>query len=218
MAIIIFLLEGIREITYRNAQKMWWHYIIVFLGTVAMDITPLPLPPAFTVMVLFQIMFDLPIWPVIFVGVAGSIIGRYILTLYIPVVSDRIFVRSKTEDISFLGEKLKTNGWKSQLFILLYTLMPLPSTPLFLAGGIARIRPVYLIPAFFTGKFISDSIAVFMGNYATRNTEELLLGMISWKSILGLLAGLALLFALLFIDWRSLLLEKKFRLKFHIWK
>jgi membrane protein YqaA with SNARE-associated domain len=182
------------------------------------DITPFPLPPAFTVMVLFQIMFGLPIWPVIFVGVAGSILGRYLLTLYIPGVSNRLFIQSKTEDILFLGEKIKKNGWKSQLFILFYTLMPLPSTPLFLAGGIARIKPIFLIPAFFTGKFISDSIAVFMGNYATENTEELLQGILSWKSITGLVTGLLLLFALLFIDWRSLLLQKKFRLKFHIWK
>lgn len=197
---------------------MWWHYVIVFLATVAVDVTPFPLPPAFTVMVLCQVMFGLPIWPVIFIGVAGSIVGRYMLTLYIPVVSDRIFEHSKTEDILFLGEKIKQNGWKSQLFILFYTLMPLPSTPLFLAGGIARIRPIYLMPAFFTGKFISDSIAVFMGNYATENTEEVLHGILSWKSITGLLTGLILLCALLFIDWRSLLIEKKFRLKFHIWK
>jgi hypothetical protein len=197
---------------------MWWQYLIVFLGTVAVDITPFPLPPAFTVMVLFQIMFGLPIWPVIFVGVAGSIIGRYLLTLYIPGVSNRLFIQSKTEDILFLGEKIKKNGWKSQLFILFYTLMPLPSTPLFLAGGIARIKPIFLIPAFFTGKFISDSVAVFMGNYATKNTEELLQGILSWKSVTGLVTGLFLLFALLFIDWRSLLIEKKFRLKFHIWK
>ncbi len=197
---------------------MWWHYVIVFLATVAVDVTPFPLPPAFTVMVLCQVMFGLPIWPVIFIGVAGSIVGRYMLTLYIPVISDRIFEHSKTEDILFLGEKIKQNGWKSQLFILFYTLMPLPSTPLFLAGGIARIRPVYLMPAFFTGKFISDSIAVFMGNYATKNTEEVLHGILSWKSITGLVTGLILLCALLFIDWRSLLIEKKFRLKFHIWK
>lgn len=197
---------------------MWWQYLIVFLATVAVDITPFPLPPAFTVMVLFQIMFGLPIWPVIIVGVAGSILGRYLLTLYIPGVSNRLFIQSKTEDIQFLGEKLKKNGWKSQLFIFIYTLMPLPSTPLFLAGGIARIKPIFLIPAFFTGKFISDSIAVFMGNYATENTEELLNGILSWKSITGLVTGLILLFALLFIDWRSLLIEKKFRLRFHIWK
>ena len=114
-----------------------------------MDITPIPLPPAFVVMMFFQILYGLSIWPVIFIGVTGSIIGRYILMTYIAKVSDKIFNQSKNDDIMFLGQKLKNNFWKSQLFILLYTLMPLPSTPLFIAGGIARIKPFQMIPAFF---------------------------------------------------------------------
>jgi len=197
---------------------MWWQYTLVFLGTVLMDITPFPLPPAFTIMILLQIMFGLPIWPVIVIGVIGSIVGRYILTLYIPAVSNRIFKPAKNEDIQFLGNKLKNNGWKSQFFILLYTLMPLPSTPLFVAGGIAKMKPIYIIPAFFAGKFTSDSIAVFMGKFATENTQSLLNGMLSWKSFAGLMVGLFLLFLLVFINWRSLIQEKKLKLKFNVWK
>jgi membrane protein DedA with SNARE-associated domain len=197
---------------------MWWQYALVFLGAVLMDITPLPLPPAFTVMILFQIMFGLPVWPVIIIGVIGSIVGRYILTLYIPSLSSRIFQKSKNEDIEFLGNKLKTKGWKSQLFILFYTLMPLPSTPLFVAGGVARMKPIYIIPAFFVGKFTSDSIAVFTGKFATENTESLLQGMLSWKSIAGLLVGVIFLFLLVFIDWRSLIQKKQLRVKFNVWK
>jgi membrane protein YqaA with SNARE-associated domain len=195
---------------------MWWQYIFVFLGGLLMDVTPLPLPPAFTVMILFQLWFSLPIWPVIIIGVIGSIIGRYILTLYIPAVSNRLFKASKNTDIKFLGNKLKTKGWKSQLFIVLYTLMPLPSTPLFVAAGMAKMKPVYIFPAFFVGKFASDSIAVFMGKVASENTGSIIKGMLSWKSITGLVLGLLLIFCLLFIDWQSLLLEKKFRLKFKI--
>ena len=191
---------------------------MVFCGAVLVDITPLPLPPAFTVMVFFQITFALPIWPVILIGVAGSILGRTILTLYIPSVSNRIFKPAKNEDIQFLGNKIKTKGWKSHLFILLYTLMPLPSTPLFIAGGMAGVKPSYIIPAFLAGKFTSDSLAVFMGKYAAENTDSLLRGMLSLKSVTGLLLGLTLIFALLFIDWRSLIQEKKLRLKFNIWK
>jgi len=94
----------------------------------------------------------------------------------------------------------------------------LPSTTLFVAGGIAKMKHLYIIPAFFVGKFTSDSVAVFMGKFATENTQSLLLGMLSWKSILGLLTGLVFLFVLVFIDWRSLLQEKKLRLKFNVWK
>lgn len=192
--------------------------MLVFVSAMMVDISPLPLPPAFTVMVFLQIYFHLPIWPVIIIGVAGSVLGRYILTLYIPGVSGKIFKQSKNEDVQFLGDKMKNTQWKSQLFVLFYTLMPLPSTPLFVAAGMAKMKPIYIIPAFVIGKFSSDSVAVFMGKYATENMDNLLNGLLSWKSVMGLMIGLLLLFALLFINWRSLIVEKKFKLKFDIWK
>lgn len=197
---------------------MWWQYVLVFLSTVAVDITPLPLPPAFTVMVFFQIKYNLPITPVIIIGVAGSILGRLILTLYIPKIADRVFNKAKNEDVRFLGNKLKNEFWKGQFFILFYTLMPLPSTPLFIAGGIAKMKPIFIIPAFVIGKVVSDTAAVLMGKYAAENTRNLIQGVLSWKSIAGLVLGLLLIFSIFFIDWRTLIQQKKLRLKFNIWK
>ena len=188
------------------------------MGAFIVDVSPLPLPPAFTVMVFFQIKFHLPIWPVIIIGVIGSITGRYILTLYIPVISGRIFKKAKIEDLEFLGNKMKSKKWQSQFFIFLYTLMPLPSTPLFIAAGMAKIKPMHIIPAFVLGKFISDSIAVFTGKYAAENTDNLLHGLLSWKSISGFLIGLLLIFSLVFLDWRALIQKKKFSFRFDIWK
>jgi uncharacterized membrane protein YdjX (TVP38/TMEM64 family) len=197
---------------------MWINYLWVFLAAMLVDILPVPLPPAFTVMIFFQIKYDLNIWWVIVIGVIGSIIGRYVLTLYVPYISGRLLKQGKNQDVQYLGEKLKQNSWKSHLFILTYSLMPLPTTPLFLAGGIARMKPYYIIPAFTIGKFISDAIAVLIGDYAAKNTEALLEGIVSWKSITGLVLGLLLVFALLFIDWRVLLKNKKLKLEFDIWK
>ena len=197
---------------------MWWQYLLVFVCSCAVDILPVPLPPAFTVMIALQIIFHLNIWEVILIGVAGSILGRYILTLYIPLVAKKIFKPSKNEDVQYLGARMKEKGWKSQAAILAYTLMPMPTTPLFIAGGMAKMKPIYIIPTFFVGKLISDAVAVFMGKYAAENTENLLKGMINWKSMVGLIVGLLLIFALLFIDWRSLLQHKKFKLRFMIWR
>jgi len=197
---------------------MWWQYALVFLGSFLFDVVPFPFPPAFTIMVFLQIMFGLNIWMVIIIGVAGSILGRYILTLYIPFLSGRIFKRTKNEDVEFIGKKMKEKGWKSQLVILAYSLLPLPTTPLFLAGGMAKIKPLYIIPAFFVGKFTSDAITVHLGKYASEHTKSILEQALSWKSVASLVVGLLLISALLFIDWRSLLQMKKFRLKFRIWK
>jgi membrane protein DedA with SNARE-associated domain len=197
---------------------MWWQYLLVFIGALLFDVAPFPFPPAFTIMVFLQIMFDLNIWWVIVIGVAGSILGRYILTLYIPLLSGKFFKRSKNEDVEFLGKKMKEKGWRSQLVIIAYSLLPLPTTPLFLAGGMAKIKSLYIIPAFFIGKFISDAITVHLGKYASEHAKSIMEEALSWKSITSLVVGLLLVCALLFIDWRSLIQKKKFHLEFKIWK
>jgi membrane protein YqaA with SNARE-associated domain len=197
---------------------MWLKYLYVFLASAAVDIVPLPLPPAFVVMVFLQIRFQLEVWPVIIIGVAGSVLGRYILTLYIPKIAHHIFKPDKNEDVQYLGKKLKEKGWKSQLAILSYSLLPLPTTPLFIAGGMANLKPIYIIPAFIVGKFTSDALAVFMGKFAAEHANEVWNGVVSWQSITGLIFGLLLVAAFLFIDWRSLLRDKRLRFNLKIWK
>jgi membrane protein YqaA with SNARE-associated domain len=197
---------------------MWWQYLLVFLGAFLFDVVPFPLPPAFTIMVFLQVVFGLDIWWVIVIGVAGSILGRYMLTLYVPSLADRIFKKSKNEDVQFLGERMKALGWRGQAAILAYTLLPLPTTPIFLASGMARINAIYVIPVFFVGKFTSDAITVHLGKYASENIENIIEKGFSLPSAISLTVGLFFLSGIIFIDWRSLLLKKKLLLNFRVLK
>jgi len=70
----------------------------------------------------------------------------------------------------------------------------------------------------FIGKFTSDAIIVHLGKYAIEHTHNLMQDALSWKSIISFAVGSYLLFALLFIDWRTLIQKKKFQLKFKIWR
>jgi membrane protein DedA with SNARE-associated domain len=197
---------------------MWWAYVLVFLGTIIVDCTPLPLPPAFTLMILLQNLFHLDIWPVIILGVIGSALGRYLFSLYIGRLSGMVLKPEKLNDIHFLGEKLNSTPLRSFVFTLLYTLLPISSTPLFVTSGIARVHPKRVLPAFMVGKFISDAVAVFMGNYVVQNSNELLSWDASPKTMITLVVYVLLLLALLFVDWRSSLMEKRLRVKFNVWK
>ena len=193
-------------------------YLLVFIASLLVDIIPLIGPPAWTVMVFFQIRYGLNIWLVLVLGVTGSAIGRYLYSAYVPYIS-KIFIKpKKNDDLQFIGSKLEHNGWKVQFFVLLYTLMPLPSTPLFTAAGVARIRTLHIIPSFFVGKFISDAIMVITGDYVVKNVQSISQSFLSWKTLAGTILGILLICMFLFIDWRKLLLEKKFRMSFNIWK
>jgi len=195
-----------------------WYYILVLIGSFLVDLVPFIGPPAWTVMMALQMYYDLNIWLVLLIGVTGSTIGRYMLSLYMPWLSERVIRKEKNEDLQYIGGKLAANNWRIHLFVLAYTLVPLPSTPLFTASGIAKIKPTHIIPAFFVGKFTSDMAMVLTGNYIADNSASLISGYMNWKNIAGTVAGILLFALFLFIDWRTLLEHKKLRLNFNIWK
>src|SRR5438067_13264066 len=64
-----------------------WMYVLVFVAALAVDSIPLFAPPAWTVLVLLLVLFHLDPWVVVIIGVTGSTLGRYILSIYIPKVS-----------------------------------------------------------------------------------------------------------------------------------
>jgi len=193
-------------------------YFFVFLSSLIVDVVPFIGPPAWMVMVFFQVRFGLNIWIVLITGVLWSAAGRYLYSAYIHLLSKRFIKPEKNDDLQFIGKKLANNNWKVQLFVLLYTLMPLPSTPLFTASGSSGIKTLTLIPAFIVGKFISDAIMVFTGNYVVNNVNSIIHGLLTRKVLVGILIGLMLICLFLFTDWRKLLEEKKFRISFRIWK
>lgn len=82
----------------------------------------------------------------------------------------------------------------------------------------AKVKPFYIIPAFFIGKFTSDTVLVYFGKYSTLNAENVLQGSYQWQSIISVCFGIFMLSSLLFIDWRSLIQRKEFKLNFKIWK
>jgi membrane protein DedA with SNARE-associated domain len=193
-------------------------YLLVFLAALIVDIIPFIGPPAWTVMVYFQMKYHLNIWLVLAVGVTGSTIGRYLLTLYVPYITSRVVNGEKDKDLQFLGQKLSGNTWRVQLTVFLYTLVPIPTTPLFTAIGMARLKPLNVLPAFFIGKFLSDLYMVYAGELATENIDEILKGLVSWKTIVATIFCILFLAMMLFVDWKSLLLRKKFKLNFRIWR
>ena len=89
-----------------------WYYIFVFIASLMVDLIPLIGPPAWIVMVFFQVQFKLNIWLVLVSGVLGSTLGRYLLSQYMPWISTRYFKHQKNEELKFIGKQLSTGDGK----------------------------------------------------------------------------------------------------------
>jgi hypothetical protein len=195
-----------------------WIYFLVFLAALAVDTIPIFAPPAWIVLVILLVKFHLNPWAVVVIGVTGSTLGRYILTRYIPKVSSSLINRRESENLRYIGSKLCRVKWSAAIFTFFYTLTPLSTTALFTAVAAARINPWHILPPFFLGRLITDGMLVFSSKYATANLSGLLHGQASWKTVLTLTAGLIVIGAFLFVDWRCLLEKRKMRFNFKILK
>ena len=195
-----------------------WAYLLVFLAALAVDTIPIFAPPAWIVLVFLLVKFNLNPWAVIIIGVTGSTLGRYILTRYIPKVSSSLINRREDENLRYIGTKIGRAKWPGATFVFLYTLTPLSTTALFTAAAAARVSPWHILPPFFLGRLITDGVLVFSGKYATGSLSELFHGQASWKTLLTVIAGLIVISAFLFVDWRCLLEKRKIRFNFKILK
>lgn len=195
-----------------------WLYAAVFLLAVAVDSIPVFAPPAWPIMVLFLVYYDLNVWAVILLGVIGTTIGRFILSTYMPWIGHNLLNPWEEENLKFLGDRLSQSAGSAFVLVFLYSLTPLSTTALFTAAGIAKVPRLYLLPAFFLGKLISYSTLILTSQYLVCDADGILTGAMSWKSIVSGLVGLLLILGFMFIDWKELLLRKQFRLNFQIWK
>ncbi len=193
-------------------------YGVVFLAAFAVDVVPLIAPPAWTIAVILLVKFHLNPFIVLLLCASGSTLGRYLMSLYIPRFAGLFIKRRKTDELEFLGKKLSQKLWQSWLFVFIYAVTPLSTTALFMAAGVAKVNPSHTLPPFFCGKFMSDAIMIFTGLYAANNFKYLVNGIYSPKAIATLAFGLVVVAGFLFLDWRKLLQQKKFKFNFRIWK
>ena len=193
-------------------------YVVVFLGSLAVDLIPVVAPPAWTLMAFLLVKYHLNPWLVLAVGVPGSALGRYLFSLYILKFSNQVIASRKKEEWRYVGKKLGRRLWQTWLFVFVYTLLPLSTTALFTAAAMTQVPVMHLIPPFLAGKFISDAAMVMAGRYAAGSVSDILHGVLSWKSLVTAAVTLIIAGGFLFIDSHALLMKKHIRFNFSIWK
>ena len=97
----------------------------MFFAALATDLIPVIGPPVWTVMVFMLVKYDLNPWLVLAVGVPGSVLGRYGLSLYVTKFLGKVIKQTKSDEMKFAGSKLKGSLWRSWPFVLVYSLLPI---------------------------------------------------------------------------------------------
>jgi membrane protein YqaA with SNARE-associated domain len=193
-------------------------YLVVFFGSLGVDLIPVVAPPAWTLMTFLLMKYDLNPWIVLAAGVPGSALGRYLFSLYIQKFSDKVITQRKKQELAYVGDKLKRSVWQTWIFVLIYTVTPLSTTALFMAAAMTKINRLHVIVPFMVGKFVSDGVMIAAGRYAVNNGAGLLDGTFDWKTVIIGIVTLIVTAAFLFIDWHALLVNKRLAFNFKIWR
>jgi membrane protein DedA with SNARE-associated domain len=196
-----------------------WPYALVYLASTAVDCIPIFAPPAWMLMIFLMLKFDLNPWITVGIGSLGTVTGRLLFMTYIvPWFGKKTLAKKKEADLEYLGERLSKRGWTTVIFVFLYALLPTSTTALFMAVGLAKVPRILVVPPFFLAHFIGNAGLVVSGKYSITNLHELIHSSWSLKDILLAAFSLVTVLALLFIDWHTLIADKKIRLKWRFWE
>lgn len=163
-------------------------------------------PPTWAVLVFFMFRYgEVPAAALILGGAIAAVSGRALLALVSRHFGAKL-PRRRQESLQLLGHALGESRAGLAGSFALFAVAPLPSAQMFEAAGLARIRLVPLLAAFFLGRLVSYSIYVGGASAAHDDLKRLFdRGLFSPQAIAIQVAGIVLLIVLVLIDWPSVI-------------
>ena len=183
------------------------------------NIIPAFMPPTWTVISFLYIRYDLNLLVLTIIGTLSSTIGRFFLSRSSTSLIPRIFNDYVVNNLNFFKNKLL--GSKLRLFMvsLIWAVSPIGSNMLFIAAGFARVKIKYVLGAFFCGRLFSYFFLAYTSNLIIENTIELFKkGRFGIEGIITNLISTIVLTIYICLDWEELLIHKKVRLRFSIFR
>jgi membrane protein YqaA with SNARE-associated domain len=182
-------------------------HLLAAVGVVfGINLLPALGPPTWAVLVFFRYRYPgIPAPALIIGGAVAAVAGRYVLALAFRAFGRRL-PRKRQESMQILGHAIAESRVGLLASFALFAVAPIPSAQLFEAAGLARIPLGRLLAAFFVGRLVSYSIYVSAASAAHESLSRLFTkGLFSPQAIVTELVGLALLVAVVVVDWPSVI-------------
>jgi len=182
------------------------HLLLVFAVVFGINLLPALGPPTWAVLVFFRFRYpEIPAPALIVAGAVAAVGGRFLLALAFRAFGTKLPAK-RQESLQVLGRAIGESRTGLLTSLVLFAVAPLPSAQLFEAAGLARIRLGRLLAAFFVGRLVSYSIYVGTASAAHKSLSGLFgKGLFSPQAIATELIGVALLIAIIVVDWPSVI-------------
>ena len=181
---------------------MLGHLALAVAVVFGVNLMPAFGPPTWAVLVFFRFRHpEVPAAALIAGGALAATAGRCLLALAFRAFGTKLPQRRR-ESLEVLGRTLGEHRAGLLASFALFVTAPLPSAQMFEAAGLARVRLRPLLGAFFLGRLVSYSLYVGAASAAHDSLSRLFdKGLFSPEAIVTQLSGIAVLIAIVFIDW-----------------
>jgi uncharacterized membrane protein YdjX (TVP38/TMEM64 family) len=176
----------------------------MFLLVAGLNLLPAFAPPTWTVVVLYGLNGQHPLWALVLTAAIAASLGRFALAMGCRTFAARLPDKLR-DNLEAARIALQRRGHNILLMLGLFLLSPLPSAQLFMAVGLARVPLLAFTAAFFVGRLVTYSLY----GWTARRIQHSSIGdafMENLTSPWGILVQVTMLAALVLlvrIDWAA---------------
>jgi hypothetical protein len=140
-----------------------------------MNFVPVPMPPTWMVMVALHATVDLPLLALTIGGTAAAALGRAGFALQLRRSNRQLppDMRANAEALAVVANRRL--HWPT-LFVVLYSLLPLSSNPVFMAVGLGALPLRSSVVAFFLARSVFNTAMVLGSKTVTSSVADLFTG------------------------------------------
>lgn len=171
----------------------------------ALNLLPAFGPPTWALLVFLRLNLEIAAVPLVLTGALSAAAGRWVLALGSRRARGRLSAERRA-NLEAARDAIESRPSASLALAGLFLVSPLPSAQLFVAAGLTDVRLRPLVAAFCCGRLVTYSIYVTGATVAERQFGDVLTDSLTSPAGLALqIVMLALLVALVRIDWTSVL-------------
>jgi uncharacterized membrane protein YdjX (TVP38/TMEM64 family) len=131
-------------------------YLILFLVVFGVNLLPAFGPPTWSVIVWFALGSDLPLPGLVLVAATASSSGRFLLAHGFRLLSYKVSEKTR-RNLAAARAAFERQKYHGLLALVFFAASPLPSAQQFAAVGLAGVRILPFMLAFFLGRLVSYS-------------------------------------------------------------
>jgi membrane protein YqaA with SNARE-associated domain len=194
-------------------------YIVLIIIIIIINAIPAFMPPTWTIVSYFYIKYKVNLLLITVIAAISSSIGRLFLAKYSFKIASKLLSLESKKNLNFIGSKIKGHPIKVLIFTFCWAVSPIASNVLFIIAGLSKINLRYVLIGFFVGRLISYFLLGYTAYFIYKNIRNIFVDSIfDYRNLLIEILSILVLFIYMFIDWKTLLINKKIKFNFRIFK